>query len=173
MSVVRSRRSRYRERSGSRRFAKFVIGVLAIVIAVFGANVLQHDLRVDRTLSHRGVTASGTLDGTGCYLCRAVGVSFTTASGQHVSTVVSAIGPQADTAMAIRYDPQHPGTVHPAHGVREEEIIAGALLLVGLFVLLRCLGLPRRRHRSRRGGRIRTRASSGGSASGHVRLLGS
>jgi hypothetical protein len=172
VTVVRNRRTRYRERSGGRKFARFLVFVVGLALVLSSGFVLQRDLRADRTLSQRGVTATGTLDSTGCWLCRAVGVTYPTAAGQNVSTVVTAIGPQGDRTIALRYDPRHPKTVEPAHGVREEEIIVGVALLMGLLALLRALRLPRRRKR-RRGARIRTRAVSGPDATGHVRILGS
>jgi hypothetical protein len=174
VTVVRNRRSRYRERSGRRRLLRFLVVVAALALAVFSVFILQRDLRADRTLSNRGVAVTGTLDSTGCLVCRAVGVSFTTTTGQKVSAVVTAIGPQADRTISLRYDPQHPSTVQPALGVREEEAIAGGALLVSLLVLMRSLHLPRRRRRRRGGGpRIRTRPGSGRDATGHVRILGS
>lgn len=169
---MRNRRTRYRERSGGRKITRFLMFVVGLGLIAVSGFVLQHDLRTDRTLSHRGVVASGTLDNTGCWLCRAVAVSYTTTAGQQVATTVTAIGPQADRTISLRYDPRHPSTVQPAHGVREEEIIAAVLLVVGLVALLRSLRLPRRRQR-RRSGRIRTRAGSGRDATGHVRVLGS
>jgi hypothetical protein len=173
VTVMRKRRSRYRERSGGRKFARFLVFVVALALVLFSGFVLQRDLRVDRTLSQRGLIATGTLDSTGCWLCRAVGVTYATATGQKVVTIVTAIGPQADRTITLKYDPRHPKTVEPAHGVREEEIIVGVVLLLSLVALLRSLRLPRRRHKRRRGARIRTRGLSGGDATGHVRILGS
>jgi hypothetical protein len=74
----------------------------------------------------------------------------------------------------LRYDSTDPQTVQPAHGVREEEGIAAGLVVVGLLVLLRLAGLPRRRARrpDARLPRRRTRPTSSGDVSGHVRLLG-
>jgi hypothetical protein len=172
VTVVRNRRTRYRERSGGRKFTRFLVFVVALALALFSGFVLQRDLRVDRTLSQRGVITTGTLDSTGCWLCRAVGVTYTTAAAQTVATTVTAIGPQGDRTIALRYDPRHPKTVQPAHGVREEEIIVGVALLLSLLALMRTLHLPRRRKR-RRGARIRTRSVSGPDATGHVRVLGS
>jgi hypothetical protein len=170
VTAVRSRQFRYRERPSGRRKTRFVLGLLALVLAVAGGFVLQRDLRTDRVLSHRGVAATGTMADKGCWACRAVGVSFTTASGQKVSTVVTALGPQKDTTIALTYDPQHPATVHPAKGVREEEGIAAGALVLGLLVLLACSGLLRRRRR-RRGHRVRTRSLASQDATGHVRLV--
>lgn len=170
MTAVRNKQFRYRERSSGHRKTKFVIGLLALALAVAGGYVLQRDVRTDRVLSHRGVVASGTLADKGCWACRAIAVTFTTATGQKISTVVPALGPQKDTAMAVTYDPQHPATVHPAKGVREEEGIAAGALVLGLIVLLACTGVPGRRRR-RRGTRVRTRSLASQDATGHVRLV--
>jgi hypothetical protein len=172
VTVVRNRRSRYREHAGRRRFIRALAFLVSLALVLLSGFVLQRDLRADRALSSRGVAATGQLDSTGCLLCRAVGVTYQTTAGQKVTTIVTAIGPQADRTIALTYDPQHLKTVQPAHGVREEEGIAGGVLLVALLVLLRTLGLPRRRNR-RDGRRIRTRAGSGSDATGHVRILGS
>ena len=160
-----------RRRSRVSRLVRFVAALVFLAIAAFGALTVYHDVRDDRTLSKRGVAVTGQLADTGCHLCKAVAVTFTTTAGQKVSTVVSAIGPQADTTIYLKYDPQHPSTVHPAHGVREEEGIALALLLVGLLAALRCYGLPHRRRHRRRGPRVRTRGGMGGEAHGHVRVV--
>jgi hypothetical protein len=152
VTVVRNRRTRYRERrSGGRKFTRFLVFLVALAVVLFSGFVLQRDLRVDRTLSNRGVVATGTLDNTGCWLCRAIGVTYTTTTAQKVVTIVTALGPQGDRTIALKYDPRHPKTV---------------------FALLRTLHLPRRRKR-RRGARIRTRSVSGPDATGHVRVLGS
>ena len=165
------RRTQPRRRSGASRLVHLVIAIAFAVLAVFGALTVYHDVRDDRTLSHRGVVTTGQLAATGCQLCKAVAVSFTTAKGEKVSAVVSAIGPQSDATISLRYDPLHPTVVHPAHGVREEEAIAVALALVGFFGALRCYGLPHRRRHRRRGPRVRTRGGMGGEAHGHVRVV--
>jgi hypothetical protein len=161
-----------RRRSGRRRLLRFLVALAGVALAAYSALVLVHDVRDDRTLSHRGVAVTGHLDATNCRLCKAVGVTFTTASGQKVSAVVSAIGRQSDATISLRYDPQHPATVHPAHGVREEEGIALGLFLLGLLIALRCYGLPHRRRHRRRGSRVRTRGGGSGEAHGHVRVVG-
>ncbi|BEP15286.1 hypothetical protein acdb102_35970 [Acidothermaceae bacterium B102] len=148
-----------------------MIALAFVAVAVFGALTLYHDVRDDRTLSHRGLVTTGQLADAGCRLCKAVGVTFTTAKGEKVSAVVSAIGPQSNTTISLRYDPLHPTVVHPAHGVREEEAIALALAVVGFFAALRCYGLPHRRRHRRRGPRVRTRGGMGGEAHGHVRVV--
>jgi hypothetical protein len=160
-----------RRRSGLSRLIRLACALAFLAVAAFGALTLYHDVRDDRALSSRGVTVTGQLSDTGCHLCKAVGVEFTTTTGQKVSAVVSAIGPQANRTIALRYDPQHPTTVHPAHGVREEEAIALVLALVGLLAALRCYGLPHRRRHRRRGPRVRTRGGYGGEAHGHVRVV--
>lgn len=169
---MRSRnRPRYRERaSRRRRWPRFVVAVLAVVLGVFAGKTLVHDVRVGHTLSHRGVATTGQLVDRGCLVCRAVNVHFTTAAGVSVTAAVSAIGKQADTTIALRYDPQHPTAVQPAHGVREEEAIAAILLLIAVIVCLRCIGLLRRRGRRR--SRVRTRGGSSRDMGGHVRLSG-
>lgn len=167
---MRKKQFRYRERSSGRRKTKFVVGLLALALAVAGGYVLQHDVRTDRVMSSRGVVAAGTLAGKGCWACRAIAVSFTTSTGQKVSTVVTALGPQKDTSIAVKYDPRHPATVQPANGVREEEGIAAGALVLGLLLLLAVMGLLRRRGR-RRGQRVRTRSLASQDATGHVRLV--
>lgn len=170
MTAVRNKQFRYRERPSGRRKTKFVIGVLALALAIAGGYLLQRDVRTDRVLSSRGVAATGTLADKGCWACRAVSVSFTTSAGQKVSTVVTALGPQKDTTIGLKYDPRHPTTVHPAKGVREEEGIAAGALILGLLVLLACLGVRGRRRR-RHGPRVRTRSLASQDATGHVRLV--
>lgn len=160
-----------RRRSGLSRLIRLGFALAFLAVAAFGGLTLYQDVRDDRALSSRGVAVTGQLADTGCYLCKAVAVDFTTTTGQKVSAVVSAIGPQADRTIALKYDPQHPKTVHPAHGVREEEGIALALAVVGLFAALRCYGLPHRRRHRRRGPRVRTRGGFGGEAHGHVRVV--
>jgi hypothetical protein len=162
---------RRRQRSGLRRLLRFLVAVAFIAVAAYGALVVVRDVQAGRTLSSRGVAASGQLVATDCHLCRAVGVNFTTATGQKVSAVVSAIGPQADATIALKYDPQHPTTVQPAHGVVEEEAIGAAMFVFGLLFALRCYGLPRRRRGRRRGSRVRTRGGSSPDQHGHVRVF--
>ena len=171
--TARPAQARRREHhAGRRRLLRVLLALAGTALAVYAALVLVHDLRADRTLARRGVAVNGSLLDTRCWMCRSVGVSYSTLAGQKVSGVVSAIGPQHNAAIALRYDPRHPLTVHPAHGVVEEEAIAGALLAIGLVVALRSAGLPRRRTTARRGARIRTRTLSTQEAHGHVRLLG-
>jgi hypothetical protein len=169
---MRRSRSRYRERSGGHRLIRVVLALAALALALYSGSVLVRDVRLDRTLSHRGVATTGRLLDTGCRWCRAVSVDYTTTTGVKVTGVVSAIGPQADATIALKYDPLHPTAVQPAHGVVEEEVIAGALLVLAVIVLLRCLGLRLRRRRGRRRGhRVRTRGGSSPDMAGHVRVV--
>lgn len=170
MTVARSSRSRHRERSTLRRAVRVVLAIICLVLVVVGGTTLWHDLKTDRVMAKRGVAATGHLLDTSCYLCRAVGVTFTKAAGGQQSATVSAIGPQDDATIALRYDPLNPSTVQPAHGVVEEEIIAGVVMVVGLLGFLRCIGALHRR-RGRRRPRVRTRGGTSYDMHGHVRVL--
>lgn len=170
MTVARSSRSRHRERSRLRRAVRVILAIICLILVLLGGRTLWHDLKTDRVMAKRGVSATGHLLDTGCYFCRAVGVTFTKAAGGVQTATVSAIGPQSDATIALKYDPLHPSTVQPAHGVVEEEIIAGVVMLVGLVGFLRCIGLPRRR-RGRRRTRVRARGGTSYDMHGHVRVL--
>ena len=106
-------RARHRQPAGWRRAVRVGLALVCALAALVAIKELVHDVRVDRALSHRGVAATGHLLDTHCHLCRAVGVTYTETDGVAVSTVVSAIGPQDNATIALKYDPKQPSVVHP------------------------------------------------------------
>lgn len=162
-------RARHRQPSGWRRVVRVGLALVCALAALVAIKALVHDVRVDRALSRRGVAATGHLLDTHCRLCRAVGVTYTETDGVAVSTVVSAIGPQDNATIALKYDPKQPSVVHPARGVVEAELLAAMVFAVGLFIALRCFGLPRRRRGHRP--RVRPTGRTSYDMKGHVRVV--
>ena len=171
MTAVRNKQFRYRERPSGRRKTKFVIGVLALALAIAGGYLLQRDVRTDRVLSQRGVAATGTLADKGCWACRAVLVSFTTSAGQKVSTVVTALGPQKDTTIGAagttRGTPPRctPPRVCARRRASQPERLSSACSCC--LPASACSGGADVAH----GPRVRTRSLASQDATGHVRLV--